>query len=226
MKLPQATTKSCVVVTGNIYHCESLFWGCCWSPWIAQHCSWTKTIQRATSTFHIPVNLPLALLVHPVGFLSFQGEHGGSCGVKNHQQQHPLHGAVASVCSDNVGVNCCPTSGCGLRGLVLRIHILHVLGFFLLWTRSGLVLWTECPPGTAMPEFHSWKAPWLSPGSNLGHLLWSTQFQWLVGTEERPGLSSAAYEMNLSHGFSWSSPDYQIQKCLPYIAASVPGITN
>lgn len=206
-----------LVAMGNRHHCKSIFWGCCWSPWITHHCLWTKTIERATSTLPIPVNLPLALLVHPAGSwlaLSFQGEHGRSCGVNNHQQQHPLRGAVASVCSDTVGVCYCPTSGCGVRELVLRIHTLHLSGFFLLWTTSNLVPWTKCPPGTAIPELQSWKALWVSPGSHRGHVLWSAWLQRAVGTEEGPGLSSAAYEFNLSQGFSWSSPDSQMQKCL------------
>ena len=44
-------------------------------------------------------------------------------------------------------------------------------GFALLWARSSLVLWTECPPGTAMPELHSWRALWVLPERDPGYLL-------------------------------------------------------
>lgn len=156
----------------------------------------------------------------------FKGKHGGSCGVKNHHHHyHPLHGAVASVCSDTVRACYCPTSGCRMRQMVLSIHTLHVSGLFLLWTWSSLVLWTDCPPGTTMLELHSWRPLWVSPERDPGLCRDLHGFSEL-GTEEWPGLSSAAYEMNLSHGFSWSLPHCQIQKCLLYITASVPGITN
>lgn len=166
-ELPQAATKSCVVVmhsmlyhhifpgVGHRYHYKSS--GAAVEPGLV---SLNRTAlpldwNSLKSCLHFCMSQStLALLVCPSGSclaLSFQGEHGGSCGVKNHQ--HPLHGAVASVCSGTVGVCYGPISGYGVRELVLRIHTLHVSGLFLLWTRCSLVPWTVCPL-----DYNTWVA--------------------------------------------------------------------
>lgn len=85
--------------TANRHHCNSIFWGCCWSL-----NSTVLPLHKISLNICLGLACPSQPLTGPFSSpagsmlaLSFQAEHGGSCRVKIHKQQHPLHGAVAQT---------------------------------------------------------------------------------------------------------------------------------
>jgi len=122
--------------------------------------------------------------------------------VKNHHQQDPLHGVLASVCSDAVG-------GALLSDLWMwrerigaeephsaRIRALLCFGPDLAWF-CGLNVHLGLQCLSCTPEGH---CEFYLKGTLVICCVLHVSSE--LGTEEGPGLSSAACEMNLSHGFS------------------------